>query len=145
MTFCQSKGQIPYFETSAKEAINVEQAFEGKCFVHRTLSLVGLQLRIKICSHCKKCSCSRGIRRVQWGFLRPNQHSHRKRQRWLCMLDFLKMGFWCAWEYRAWSCVLPFQFTKSSCNGMALYWGGHVYIGSFMALWCLVSLFVQNA
>ena len=30
MTFCQSKGGIPYFETSAKEAINVEQAFEGK-------------------------------------------------------------------------------------------------------------------
>lgn len=32
MTFCQSKGQIPYFETSAKEAINVEQAFEGWSF-----------------------------------------------------------------------------------------------------------------
>lgn len=30
MTFCQSKGNIPYFETSAKEAINVEQAFEGE-------------------------------------------------------------------------------------------------------------------
>ena len=30
MTFCQSKGGVPYFETSAKEAINVEQAFEGK-------------------------------------------------------------------------------------------------------------------
>ena len=29
MTFCQSKGDIPYFETSAKEAVNVEQAFEG--------------------------------------------------------------------------------------------------------------------
>jgi Ras-related protein Rab-7A len=29
MTFCQSKGSIPYFETSAKEALNVEQAFEG--------------------------------------------------------------------------------------------------------------------
>lgn len=28
MTFCTSKGNIPYFETSAKEAINVEQAFE---------------------------------------------------------------------------------------------------------------------
>lgn len=28
-TYCQSKGNIPYFETSAKEAINVEQAFEG--------------------------------------------------------------------------------------------------------------------
>jgi Ras-related protein Rab-7A len=30
MAFCQSKGGIPYFETSAKEAINVEQAFDGK-------------------------------------------------------------------------------------------------------------------
>ncbi|POR39206.1 Putative Ras-related protein Rab7 [Tolypocladium paradoxum] len=28
MTFCQSKGDIPYFETSAKEAINIDQAFE---------------------------------------------------------------------------------------------------------------------
>ncbi|KAF3910875.1 hypothetical protein ABW20_dc0106828 [Dactylellina cionopaga] len=28
MAFCQSKGNLPYFETSAKEAINVEQAFE---------------------------------------------------------------------------------------------------------------------
>jgi len=28
MAFCHSKGEIPYFETSAKEAINVEQAFE---------------------------------------------------------------------------------------------------------------------
>ncbi|KAI9887828.1 MAG: hypothetical protein M1823_000350 [Watsoniomyces obsoletus] len=28
MAFCQSKGGIPYFETSAKEAMNVEQAFE---------------------------------------------------------------------------------------------------------------------
>lgn len=32
MTFCQSKGGIPYFETSAKDAINVEQAFEGACY-----------------------------------------------------------------------------------------------------------------
>jgi Ras-related protein Rab-7A len=30
MTFCQSKGNLPYFETSAKEALNVEQAFEGE-------------------------------------------------------------------------------------------------------------------
>ncbi|KAI8358146.1 small GTPase superfamily [Mortierella sp. GBAus27b] len=28
MNWCQSKGSIPYFETSAKEAINIEQAFQ---------------------------------------------------------------------------------------------------------------------
>lgn len=27
--FCQQKGDLPYFETSAKEAVNVEQAFES--------------------------------------------------------------------------------------------------------------------
>jgi Ras-related protein Rab-7A len=27
-TYCQSRGNIPYFETSAKESVNVEQAFE---------------------------------------------------------------------------------------------------------------------
>lgn len=31
MTWCQSKGNIPYFETSAKEAINVEQGFQAAC------------------------------------------------------------------------------------------------------------------
>lgn len=29
MAFCGSKGGIPYFETSAKEAVNIESAFEG--------------------------------------------------------------------------------------------------------------------
>jgi len=28
MAWCQAKGSIPYFETSAKEAINVDQAFQ---------------------------------------------------------------------------------------------------------------------
>jgi Ras-related protein Rab-7A len=28
LTYCQSRGNIPYFETSAKESVNVEQAFE---------------------------------------------------------------------------------------------------------------------
>ena len=36
-TYCQSKGNIPYFETSAKEAINVEQAFEGALVSHPSL------------------------------------------------------------------------------------------------------------
>ena len=31
LAWCQSKGNIPYFETSAKEAINVEQAFQAAC------------------------------------------------------------------------------------------------------------------
>ena len=36
--WCQSKGGIPYFETSAKEAVNVEQAFEGECRDKRFMS-----------------------------------------------------------------------------------------------------------
>lgn len=40
MTFCQSKGGVPYFETSAKEAINVEQAFEGEALVPGGMDLV---------------------------------------------------------------------------------------------------------
>lgn len=28
LAWCQSKGNIPYFETSAKDATNVEQAFQ---------------------------------------------------------------------------------------------------------------------
>jgi len=28
VAWCQAKGSVPYFETSAKEAINVEQAFQ---------------------------------------------------------------------------------------------------------------------
>ncbi|PLW32075.1 hypothetical protein PCANC_24580 [Puccinia coronata f. sp. avenae] len=31
MSWCQSKGNIPYFETSAKESINVEQSFIAAC------------------------------------------------------------------------------------------------------------------
>lgn len=40
--WCQAKGGVPYFETSAKEGSNVEQAFEGK------LSSTGLLFLLKL-------------------------------------------------------------------------------------------------
>ena len=56
MTFCQSKGGIPYFETSAKEAINVEQAFEG------LTSVIVLNLpKADHDSHCAQCVSARGV------------------------------------------------------------------------------------
>ena len=74
MTFCQSKGGIPYFETSAKEAINVEQAFEGR---------LGLQLRraplLTGSSHRKERAASGGVGRVQRGLPGSHQHPHRER------------------------------------------------------------------
>lgn len=36
-SFCDAKGDLPYFETSAKEAINVEQAFEGQSMAAKAL------------------------------------------------------------------------------------------------------------
>ena len=40
MIFCQSKGGIPYFETSAKEAVNIEQAFEGMMHLNCSFTYV---------------------------------------------------------------------------------------------------------
>lgn len=61
MTFCQSKGSIPYFETSAKEAVNVEQAFEGS----RTyIPLVLLHSLILFKSNRQERISAGGIRRV---------------------------------------------------------------------------------
>ena len=50
MTFCSNKGNIPYFETSAKEAVNVEQAFEGmsNSAVHLAVIVVSLIIGIVI-------------------------------------------------------------------------------------------------
>lgn len=51
MTFCQSKGDIPYFETSAKEAVNIDQAFEGGlCAAPRPEAPVPLMSPLP--SHC---------------------------------------------------------------------------------------------
>lgn len=48
MTFCSSKGNIPYFETSAKEAVNVEQAFEGEYCHNDTLFIALLKLFLPV-------------------------------------------------------------------------------------------------
>lgn len=64
MTFCQSKGNIPYFETSAKEAVNVEQAFEGEPATN-DLPERSSHLTKYVFSHCSECSCAGRGRRVQ--------------------------------------------------------------------------------
>ncbi|KAI9821009.1 MAG: hypothetical protein M1826_000788 [Phylliscum demangeonii] len=46
--FCQSKGGIPYFETSAKEALNVEQAFEGMRRSHPSVLVPVLMLMLML-------------------------------------------------------------------------------------------------
>jgi Ras-related protein Rab-7A len=58
--FCQSKGGIPYFETSAKEAVNVEQAFEGEKCKWRTSAWMLIES-----SYCTKCTGARGITGLQ--------------------------------------------------------------------------------
>ena len=58
LTFCQSKGGIPYFETSAKEAVNVEQAFEGKKPIVAPNST-------DVHSDRTKCFGARGLRRIR--------------------------------------------------------------------------------
>lgn len=48
MAFCSSKGNIPYFETSAKEAVNVEQAFESKQRIRVYLASLRLLMAVVI-------------------------------------------------------------------------------------------------
>lgn len=84
--FCQAKGGIPYFETSAKEGVNVEQAFEGMFPCARALWNVASFFNVsqlKVClanksdhSHRTKCSRTRGITGLQRRFSRddPNQY-----------------------------------------------------------------------
>lgn len=45
--WCQSKNNIPYFETSAKEAINVEQAFQT--IARNALKQVSYRLMVCVC------------------------------------------------------------------------------------------------
>ena len=73
MTFCQSKGGIPYFETSAKEAINVEQAFEGEPSRFESLKFTSLSLN----SHCQARISSGGVGGFKRRLFRSDKHSFR--------------------------------------------------------------------
>lgn len=85
MAFCNSKGGIPYFETSAKEAINVEQAFEG-----RISPLFGCQFPLTSPrSYRAPGPCAGGGRRLQPGLPRDDTHQPRSRPRRLRVLGGL--------------------------------------------------------
>ena len=71
MTFCQSKGGIPYFETSAKEAVNVEQAFEGK---YICICRVQDDDTNGCSSNRKERTSAGGIGGIQRRFCRSNRH-----------------------------------------------------------------------
>ncbi|XP_010570303.1 PREDICTED: ras-related protein Rab-7a isoform X1 [Haliaeetus leucocephalus] len=56
--WCYSKNNIPYFETSAKEAINVEQAFQT--IARNALKQVGRGLVVALCQ-CWSCLLSSAV------------------------------------------------------------------------------------
>lgn len=78
MTFCQSKGGVPYFETSAKEAINVEQAFEGEALVPVTWTLWMHLVTDDNYSYCPERPRARRVGGVQRRLPGPHQHPHRQ-------------------------------------------------------------------
>ena len=74
--FCQAKGGIPYFETSAKEAVNVEQAFEGMQYRSEVSNSHSTEIgtNIRCHSYCKKCACAGRVARLQPGLPRDDTH-----------------------------------------------------------------------
>lgn len=86
--FCQAKGGIPYFETSAKEAVNVEQAFEGMQYWREVSKSLCTRVNTNISyhSHCTKCACAGRVARLQPGLPRDDTHQHERQQRGLLLL-----------------------------------------------------------
>jgi len=86
MAYCQSKGGMPYFECSAKEAINVEQAFEGMnteaLFCQKQLLTTVPNFR----SDCPTSFTARRVNRLQPRFSRANHFSFRERAKQLQLL-----------------------------------------------------------
>jgi hypothetical protein len=84
--FCQSKGGIPYFETSAKEAINVEQAFEGTFNKqpHSTISHTNTTHSYRTTGSCTR----RRGRRFQQRFPRNNPHRPQRQRGRVRMLVY---------------------------------------------------------
>jgi len=91
--FCQAKGGIPYFETSAKEAVNVEQAFEGMSYFigSRIVNGVGVVSCVRkaneLHSHRTKRPRARGVAGLQPGLPRDDTHQHEREQRGLLLLE----------------------------------------------------------
>lgn len=88
-TFCQSKGGIPYFETSAKEAVNVEQAFEGESnLLKHMLALPGNVTNKIYHSDRTERASTGGIARLQPGFPRNDSDQHRRTEPGMFMLSW---------------------------------------------------------
>src|SRR3954454_16549729 len=87
--FCQSKGGIPYFETSAKEAINVEQAFDGKVVFLRAMDADRP-------SHRPPGPCAGGGRRLQLRLPRGHHDTAREPERRLSVLRMNEAYTWLA-------------------------------------------------
>ena len=85
-SFCQSKGGIPYFETSAKEAVNVEQAFEGKEYTEN-MHVVVFEADVGLQSDRTQCSCTGGVARLQSGLSRDDTDQYWRREPGMRMLS----------------------------------------------------------
>lgn len=110
--FCQAKGGIPYFETSAKEAINVEQAFEGKSCDGVRLFNLTIQH-----SHCSECSCAGRVARLQPRLPRDHSSQHQREERGLRLLVSRHIT---AIDWRYWSRHWPTISHLRSLNAALL-------------------------